>query len=72
MKSLKYSCLIATLLFTNSVSAQLEVGVSKADITPLESVPLAGYGGKTRMSQEVIHPICGVQVQQPQPIWLIL
>ena len=57
MKSIKYSCLIASLLFTNAVSAQWEVGVSKANITPLESVPLAGYGGKTRMSQEVIHPI---------------
>lgn len=57
MKSIKYSCLIASLLFTSTVSAQWEVGVSKADISPLESVPLAGYGGKTRMSQEVIHPI---------------
>lgn len=32
-------------------------GVSKVDITPQESVPLAGYGGPTRMSQGIDHPI---------------
>jgi hypothetical protein len=34
-----------------------EAGLAKADITPTESVPLAGYGGKTRMSQRVDHPL---------------
>lgn len=34
-----------------------QAGVAKVDITPGESVPLAGYGGKTRMSQRVEHPI---------------
>jgi neutral ceramidase len=34
-----------------------EAGLAKADITPKESVPLAGYGGKTRMSQRVDHPL---------------
>lgn len=38
-------------------SAAWQAGVAKADITPTESVPLAGYGGKTRMSQRVEHPI---------------
>lgn len=32
-------------------------GVAKVDITPREPVPLAGYGGATRMSDRVIHPI---------------
>jgi neutral ceramidase len=34
-----------------------EAGLARADITPTESVPLAGYGGKTRMSGRVDHPI---------------
>ncbi len=38
-------------------SAAWQAGAAKADITPAESVPLAGYGGKTRMSQRVEHPI---------------
>lgn len=36
---------------------QWKAGVARADITPHESVPLAGYGGPTRMSQRVDHPI---------------
>lgn len=44
-------------LLTPIVRAGWDVGVSQADITPAESVPLAGYGGKTRMSQRVEHPI---------------
>jgi len=39
------------------VCAHWEAGAAKADITPIESVPLAGYGGKTRMSARVDHPI---------------
>jgi neutral ceramidase len=39
-----------------SASAQWLAGVAKVDITPNESVPLAGYSG-TRMSQRVDHPI---------------
>jgi|JI6StandDraft_1071083.scaffolds.fasta_scaffold01908_3 neutral ceramidase len=38
-------------------SAAWQAGAAKADITPTESVPLAGYGGKTRMSQRVEHSI---------------
>ncbi|MCB1277723.1 hypothetical protein [Prosthecobacter sp.] len=34
-----------------------QAGAARADITPTESVPLAGYGGKTRMSERVEHPI---------------
>ena len=34
-----------------------EAGLARVDITPKESVPLAGYGGKTRMSERVDHPI---------------
>ncbi len=37
--------------------ASWEAGLGQADITPTESVPLAGYGGKTRMSGRVDHPI---------------
>jgi neutral ceramidase len=40
-----------------AASAAWQAGVARADITPTESVPLAGYGGKTRMSQRVEHPI---------------
>lgn len=57
MFKIKESYLIATLLFANPAAAQWQVGVAKADISPVESVPLAGYGGKTRMSKEIIHPI---------------
>lgn len=39
------------------VSAAWQAGAAKADITPTESVPLAGYGGKTRMSERVVQPI---------------
>lgn len=41
----------------NVASAAWQAGVARADITPAEPVPLAGYGGKTRMSQRVEHPI---------------
>ncbi len=34
-----------------------DAGLAKIDITPTESVPLAGYGGKTRMSDRVDHPL---------------
>ena len=46
-----------SLGFASLASAEWKAGVAKADITPSESVPLAGYGGKTRMSQRVEHPI---------------
>jgi hypothetical protein len=52
-------CLCAAVLccLSTFASAAWQAGVAKADITPTESVPLAGYGGKTRMSQRVEHPI---------------
>lgn len=34
-----------------------EAGAARADITPKGPVPLAGYGGKTRLSTGVDHPI---------------
>jgi neutral ceramidase len=34
-----------------------QAGVARIDITPAEPVPLAGYGGATRMSGKVLHPI---------------
>jgi len=38
---------------------QLSVGYARIDITPEESVPLAGYGNNmTRLSQGVLDPIC--------------
>lgn len=50
--------LLANLIcFCSLASAAWRAGVAKSDITPTESVPLAGYGGKTRMSQRVEHPI---------------
>ncbi|HBJ85331.1 MAG TPA: hypothetical protein DDZ88_15940 [Verrucomicrobiales bacterium] len=42
---------------TSPAIATWHSGAAKADITPTESVPLAGYGGKTRMSQRVEHAI---------------
>lgn len=52
-------CLLAVLwLSVSSICfAGWQAGVAKADITPVESAPLAGYGGKTRMSGRVEHPI---------------
>lgn len=38
-------------------TATWQAGVAEVDITPAYSVPLAGYGGKTRMSERVEHPI---------------
>jgi len=57
MKLYLMSLIIASLLFTGPVFSNWHAGVAKADITPQESVPLAGYGGKTRMSENVIHQI---------------
>lgn len=57
MSNLSLIFLVMSLLFTDPILAGVQVGVAKADITPQESVPLAGYGGKTRMSQEIVHPI---------------
>jgi len=48
---------VASMLFSTPAFAGWQAGVAKADITPTESVPLAGYGGKTRMSQNIVHPI---------------
>jgi len=45
------------MLFSTPAFARWQAGVAKADITPTESVPLAGYGGKTRMSQNIVHSI---------------
>jgi neutral ceramidase len=55
MKFAIFACPCLFLLF--SVAMAREAGVAKVDITPTESVPLAGYGGKTRMSSRVDHPI---------------
>jgi len=53
--------LLSFVLFFASLPAlsaiSREAGVARVDITPTESVPLAGYGGKTRMSGRVDHPI---------------
>lgn len=50
---------IGALFFLSTptpASSQWFAGVAKVDITPSESVPLAGYSG-TRMSQRIDHPI---------------
>ncbi len=52
---LLFAILLAFLPLT--ALASWEAGLAKIDITPTEPVPLAGYGGKTRMSQGVEHPI---------------
>lgn len=49
--------LFLLLMLPLTLQAAWQAGVAKADITPTESVPLAGYGGKTRMSQRVEHAI---------------
>ncbi|MDZ4289663.1 MAG: hypothetical protein U0984_16985 [Prosthecobacter sp.] len=52
-------CILAslTLGLNFSALAAWQAGSAKVDITPTEPVPLAGYGGKTRMSERVEHPI---------------
>ncbi len=45
------------LLARSPANAGWLAGLAKIDITPAEPVPLAGYGGKTRMSERVEHPI---------------
>jgi neutral ceramidase len=56
---MKASWILGLLLacFWMPANAAWLAGAARADITPVESVPLAGYGGKTRMSQRVDHPI---------------
>jgi neutral ceramidase len=49
--------LISLVALPYSLPAQWQAGAAKADITPTEPVPLAGYGGKTRMSNRVEHNI---------------
>jgi len=52
----KRFCLFLLAFYAGPVFAW-EAGLAKVDITPVESVPLAGYGGKTRMSDRVDHPL---------------
>jgi hypothetical protein len=54
---MKYLLTSFLLCLSSLASAAWQAGAAKADITPTESVPLAGYGGKTRMSHRVEHPI---------------
>ncbi|MFO1482629.1 MAG: neutral/alkaline non-lysosomal ceramidase N-terminal domain-containing protein [Verrucomicrobiaceae bacterium] len=49
--------LLLSLFLPLTIQAAWQAGAAKADITPTESVPLAGYGGKTRMSQRIEHAI---------------
>lgn len=49
-------CILLPTLCTSTFAAW-QAGATRADITPKESVPLAGYGGKTRMSRSMEHPI---------------
>lgn len=48
---------ILCLFIASAADAAWQVGVAKVDITPTEPVPLAGYGGKTRLPVRVLHPI---------------
>jgi hypothetical protein len=54
---MKYLLTSFLLCLSSLASGAWQAGAAKADITPTESVPLAGYGGKTRMSHRVEHPI---------------
>lgn len=54
---MKFVVLGLLLLYPQFVLAGWQAGLAKADITPQESVPLAGYSGKSRMSQRVEHAI---------------
>jgi neutral ceramidase len=54
---MRHAFILLLLLNATMASAAWQAGAARADITPAESVPLAGYGGKTRMSQRVEHPI---------------
>lgn len=50
--------ILALLLFTPTCPAgEWRAGAARVDITPTEPVPLAGYGGKTRLPSRVEHPI---------------
>lgn len=49
--------LLLLLFVSRTVFAGWFAGTSRVDITPVEPVPLAGYAGKTRMSEQVEHPI---------------
>lgn len=56
MKSICIAVVNIVLCLASSTLAGWQAGAAKVDITPQESVPLAGYSG-TRMSQRVDHPI---------------
>lgn len=56
-KMMKRFLFLLSLSVSVTASAGWVAGVSKVDITPVEPVPLAGYAGKTRMSERVEHPI---------------
>ena len=55
MRALCLTCLM--MLPFGWVQAAWQVGIAKVDISPKEPVPLAGYGGKTRLSTRIEHPI---------------
>ena len=55
---MKALCLASLMtLLGGVVHAGWHAGLAKVNITPKEPVPLAGYGGKTRLSNRVEHPI---------------
>jgi len=54
---MRQACILLLIFHATLASAAWQAGAAKADITPTEPVPLAGYGGKTRMSRRVEHPI---------------
>jgi neutral ceramidase len=57
MKSVLFRIVALSCCLISSALAEWQAGVAKVDITPAEPVPLAGYGGKTRMSERTEHPI---------------
>ena len=69
--------IVLTLIFCTAQSgcAAWFAGVAKADISPRESVPLAGYSGKTRMSSRVLHPIwikaLAIREQDGRPVVMV-
>ena len=57
MKVPSFLVAVSVIAMAWPAMAGWQAGVAKVDITPAEPVPLAGYGGKTRLSERVEHPI---------------
>lgn len=57
MKSTRLAIWALLLVTLSCPASDWQAGAAKVDITPTGQVPLAGYGGKTRLPSRVEHPI---------------